>query len=97
MAVLAWLYSDQIIKALTAGLNSIEGIGSKERTQRLATIDQQLLAAEHEEETLVTLALSKGMEVHRRLGVNVLAVSKSKSLPSPSWWQRNRFINLGRY
>jgi hypothetical protein len=66
--LLCWLFRDEMLEALLAGLGegSDEGLSAAERKQRTAELEARIRRLEHEEEALVTQALDAGLEVHRR-------------------------------
>lgn len=73
--LMAWMFRDQLIEAMTAGLGAVTGgLAKPERDRRIAELERALLATEHIEEAYVCQAIAAGLEVHRRLGVNILAL-----------------------
>jgi hypothetical protein len=74
--LLAWLFHDELIAAVTDGIDDhiAGGIGIAERNARKAALQAQLLDLEFEEESLVEAALALGVEVHRRPGADPLAL-----------------------
>jgi hypothetical protein len=74
-ALLCWLHGDQIIEALTAGLDGLDGgLSPEAREQKLAELDRDLLTLELQEEHLVVAALAAGLECHRRISASPLAI-----------------------
>jgi hypothetical protein len=66
--MLAWLFPDQMLARLTAGLDDVVpgGVSKEEREQRTAELNAEVRELEHAEEALVTQAIEQGLDVHRR-------------------------------
>jgi len=65
--LLAALFPDQLFALLTQGIDRIPGgISAAERTQRIAVLEAKIRRLEHDEESLVVMALAQGLDVHRR-------------------------------
>jgi len=62
----AWLFRDQLVEKLTAGVDGLEGIPAAERPGLEKELRVALLQLELEEESLVEQAIAAGLEVHRR-------------------------------
>jgi hypothetical protein len=70
-----WLFHDQILQALTAGADAIEGgLTATERAARLAELQGDLLLAERAEEQLIEMALAAEIDVHRRRDASAYAL-----------------------
>jgi uncharacterized small protein (DUF1192 family) len=74
-AIACWLWRDEMIEALTSGLDSIEGaVASHERPAREAELRSKLLELERDEESLIGQAIEAGLDAHRRIGASPLAI-----------------------
>jgi hypothetical protein len=75
-ALLCWLFHDEMLAAVTAGLDQeIAGsIPAAERPRREADLRQRLLQLEHEEEALIMRAPAAGHGVQRRADASPWAV-----------------------
>ncbi len=73
-ALIAWLFGDQLLAALTRSVDQIAGISAAERQQRIADLEARILQLEHEEESLVEQALAKGLDIERRPGASGYAL-----------------------
>jgi hypothetical protein len=74
-ALLAALYPDALLEALTANLDQIRGgISAADRAAKISELSTKILELEHTEESLVAQALAAGLEVHRRPTANGLAL-----------------------
>jgi hypothetical protein len=73
--LLCWLFHDDIVAALTNGIDQVQGgVSTDTRQCRIAELEREILEFEYEEESLVEQALADGMECHRRFECNPLAV-----------------------
>lgn len=73
--LVAWLFKDRLIDALTNGVDQIKGgVSQVERDRRSAELNAQLRRLEHEEEALVLQALEAGLECHRRVMASPFAL-----------------------
>lgn len=83
--LLCWLHRDEILRALTAGIDDIkDGVSQIDRVTREAELRAHVLALEYEEESLIVQAIDAGLEVHRRPGCSgyaLLGVQIDDSLP----------------
>ena len=68
-----WLFRDQLIERLTAGLDH-DGIPAAERGPRERDLRAAMLQLELEEESLVVQALAAGLECHRRFDTSPFAL-----------------------
>jgi len=64
--LLAWLFRDRLVEAVTAGLDGLAGVPSAERPGLERELRRSLLELELAEESLVVQAIAAGLEVHRR-------------------------------
>jgi hypothetical protein len=62
----AALFPDQLEALLLTGIDRIQGIDPTERAERLEKLGADILRLETEEESLISQALSKGLDVARR-------------------------------
>src|SRR6185312_8052634 len=73
--ILCWLFEGELVKALTAGLASIDGgLSIEQRGQKLTELERELLVLEQQEEHLVVAALAAGLECDRRVSANPIAI-----------------------
>jgi hypothetical protein len=73
--LMAWLWRDRLIEALTSGIDEITGgVPAAARAGRIAEMEAEVLRLERDEESLVEMALAAGLEVHRRYGASPLAL-----------------------
>jgi hypothetical protein len=65
--LLAWMFRDRLVQAVTAAAdNVVGGISRADRTRRIRELETHIFGLEHQEESLVVQALAQGLEVHRR-------------------------------
>jgi hypothetical protein len=72
--LVAWLFRDELVAKVTAGVDEIVGVSLSEREQRSGELQRRLLLLDHREEALVVYLLDQNVEVHRRPGCSGLAL-----------------------
>jgi hypothetical protein len=81
--LLCWLFGDQIIDRLNAGVDSVTGgLTRHEREVPLDELRAELLKLERQEEALVAQGLHQGLDVHRRPGASPLALLGLEPAPA---------------
>jgi hypothetical protein len=73
--LLAWLFKDAFLDALTVGIDQVTGgLSASERGERVTEIEEHLLRLEYQEESLIEQALASGIEVQRRYDASGFAL-----------------------
>ena len=72
--LLAALFPDHVHALLTGQIPDLPGIGAAERAERERELEAEILRLEHEEESLITHARAKGLDVARRRDVSAYAL-----------------------
>jgi hypothetical protein len=88
MALLAWLYRDDLIAALDREIDSIavdaNALSDEVRASRRQEIIADILATERDEEALIELAAADGLEILRRADADPRAVlGLANEMPAP--------------